>query len=219
MSQIQETNGGGAWVFNSHYHAHNFFWVSKTFRLNRGSLGNLIDIDIDAKLFNCIPSNCNMTPYSYHHNTINGIWYTKKKIDDSTWDFTIHVAWGAPGIQNTVRVSPPFNRYPIQSGNDWRGLYTGFAVINRDMELHTPRKVPRNGLGYINSLPAGTPTGNITWNADNPGAPGPIGISIYPSVKFNVIGIFSDNINGYGNNITLPNGSTLGQGNPTIINL
>ena len=215
-----------AWAFNSHYQAYAFFWVSKTFRVNAGNVPGLIDIDVDAKFFNCIPSNCNETTYEYTHNTVNGIWYSKKGVDANTWDVTIHVGWGAPIMQGRrERVYPPYSRATNfgETADSWKGLYTGFLVMNREMEVHSPRKVPANGLGTYGYSIGGFPSqGNQTPGADNPGAPGPIGISKYPSVSFNLIGRFSNGTNNFGVTTTLQTGQALGaqgQGYYSVITL
>lgn len=139
------------------------YYVKKTINLDRGSVPWMGDYHVDVQLWNCAPLSCRAgSPRNYNAAGINSIWVEKNQSS-----FTIYVAWVANDFfsadENLVNANIGAQHMVDLTRTREGHWVAGFVVINQDIA----------NASYSNSLFTGES------NA---------GISIYPSVTFQVIG-------------------------------
>jgi hypothetical protein len=145
------------------------YYVKKTINIDRTSVQWMDDYLVNVQLWNCVPlSSRAFGPDPMAAAGAHGVW-----IDKQRNQFTIHVAWvvndffptvqtGSEWLLNTALGAGGIGRLPHDNREGhW---YAGFAVISEDM------------FSAANSSPSHT------------GEP-PIGVAIYPTVSFEVVGI------------------------------
>ena len=201
---------------------YSFCYVKKTFRV-RLSPG-IADVKINARLFNCCPMSYsskygfeiggNNSLTSVQKNKFNpaakfsNIWSSKKRVGDEI-ELTVFVSWGidmhsgnngTDALTNlgTGLVTPSFNRA--------RGDYfAGFMVMTEDMASLKDRNNLNEFwyLGGPQATGASTAVPNLTALAEMMGSP--IGVSIYPTIEFDIIAIpqAADPSRNYGENLPL----------------
>jgi len=136
-------------------------FVKKTFTVDRSQIGwDVEDFHVTANFFNCVPLSCR---YNSNDDRVypgaSDIWISK-----TPNGFTIYVAWSAASMRTTGNGGGP--EYPSNARSSRN--YSGFLVTDGEMF---------NRLGSKGAA-----------NARLPGEPA-MGISTYPTVTFQVIGM------------------------------
>jgi len=152
---------------------YNFYYVSKTIRIDKSQVPWMADYRVDVKFHNCVP----LSQRRGYEDTgvkdagaISNIWVSKKN-ENNNFEFTIFVSWPAIDTQpdnlpGSFSISPALNREPVVNSVGGVVNFNGFAVITKDI------------MSEIDE----TLTSQI--NGDSK-----IGVCLYPTVSFEVIGI------------------------------
>lgn len=159
----------------------NFLYVRKKCRIVRTGVPWMGDYDVNVQFLNCVPLTCHTTGkgfggddrYTEGMAGIAGLWVEKYRDY-----FYIYAAWVAkdyrghrePDAAGNIPVRPmipPLNR----EGNH----FAGFAVINKDFMKANAEHHQHNPRGQIGQS-------NI-WSEPE------VGIAIYPTIQFEVVGI------------------------------
>lgn len=152
---------------------YNFYYVSKTIRIDKTQVPWMSDYRVDVKLHNCVP----LSQRRGYEDTgtkdagaISNIWVSKKN-DNNNFEFTIFVSWPAvdtlpDNLPGDLPISPAINREPVVNAVGGVINFNGFAVITKDIMSQID-----NG-----------PTSPIRGDSN-------IGVCLYPTVSFEVIGI------------------------------
>ena len=164
----------------------NFLYVRKRCNIVRSNVPWMGDYDVNLQFLNCVPLTCPTTGkgfggddrYTEGTAGIAGMWV--EKYPDH---FYIYAAWVAkdyrghrePDAAGNIPVRPmipPLNR----EGNH----FAGFAVINKDFMKANTEHHQHNPRGQIRQ-PYASQSNN--WSEPE------VGIAIYPTIQFEVIGI------------------------------
>ena len=143
----------------------NTVFVKKTISINRESVPWMADYSVNASFLNCAPISAGSNSvYSKIHNSPIGIF-----IDKRPTEFTIFVCWqGRESFLSYLNIgNKDIELSNLREGND----FAGFAVINKELSNY--------------QLPA---TATSQYNVRPPGESS-VGVCIYPTIKFEIIGI------------------------------
>ena len=164
------------------------YYVSKTINIDKQAVSWASDYFVNVQLWNCVPLSCrtSQSPNNVNSTSLGStasIWVDKRETS-----FTVYVSWVANDPLDFVGNQPEQNIYsnsliPIENRNDG-SMYAGFSVINKDIE------------------DTSNPNSNATVPSSN------AGVSLYPTVTFQVIGIPQQTRN---------NSANLNGASPTII--
>lgn len=175
---------------------YSFYYVSKTIRVNKTLVPWMEDFYVEAQLFNCVPLS-NLSDYGDISGEqargrgagISNIWYSKRKISEAELEFTIFVGWTADtyinvnggGTITTPKAARVVSRISGQESNSTSiNTFASFAVINKAIMSETGNRSP----GFISSI---TDISDRKFIGDTA-----VGIALYPTVQFSVIGIPSE---------------------------
>lgn len=171
------------------------YYVSKTIRINKSLVPWMADYRVNVKLHNCVPLSSrilgaednNYTRYG-QGATISNVWVSKKRVGDNL-EFTIFVGWTADDVfrqEGSTFLLPKIARARNTiSSNSQRPInYNGFAVITKDM---LTQRDEMDAYPWYNGRPNTTST-NYNRSYYSSGG-NKIGVALYPTVSFEVIGI------------------------------
>lgn len=151
---------------------YNFYYVSKTVRIDRSLVPWMTDYRVNVNFHNCIPlsqreNHTEGGPSEKSAATLSNVWVSKRNFYNN-FEFTIFVAWPAIDLNPDMLpggspITPYLFREPITNANNSVVNFNGFAVITKEM------------LSEIEPAPL---IGNSS-----------LGVALYPTVSFEVIGI------------------------------
>lgn len=172
------------------------YYVSKTIKINRSQIPWMADYRVNVRLHNCVPLSSRILGAEDNNfgrygqgASISNVWVSKKKVSQNDFEFTIFVGWTADDIfrqEGSTFLLPKIARARNTiSSNTQRPInYNGFAVITKDM-------LAQRDINDLYPWANGRP--NTTAGTYNPSyyssGGNKIGVALYPTVSFEVIGI------------------------------
>jgi len=192
--------GFGTWpsheVVSSNGGYYTLYYVSKTIKINRSLVPWMADYRVNVRLHNCVPlssrilatENNNISRYG-QGATISNVWVSKKRISQNDFEFTIFVGWTADDVfrqEGSTFLLPKIARARNTIGNNTQRPinYNGFAVITKDM---LAQRDINDAYPWANGRPS-TTSSNFNPSYYSSGG-NKIGVALYPTVSFEVIGI------------------------------
>lgn len=151
----------------------NFYYVSKTIRIDKSQVPWMSDYRVDVKFHNCVPlsQRRGYEDTSYKDAAaISNVWVSKKN-ENNNYEFTIFVSWPAldavpDNLPGDLPISPFVNREPAVNAVGGVINFNGFAVITKDI------------MSEIDISTTSVIRGDSR-----------MGVCLYPTVSFEVIGI------------------------------
>lgn len=172
------------------------YYVSKTIKINRSLVPWMADYRVNVRLHNCVPLSSRILGTEGNDvrrygqgASISNVWVSKKRVSQSDFEFTIFVGWTADDVfrqDGSTFILPKIARArsTIGSNNQRPINYNGFAVITKDM---LAQRDINDAYPWGNGRP-NTLSSNFNPSYYSTGG-NKIGVALYPTVSFEVIGI------------------------------